>query len=430
MYANILLLTIILLIAIYYQSIQENFGIFGKDKKVYGLQPTAQYPLNYTGCVALSNKEHDSRFINCPFYCKIIQTNNLKNTLVTDNTSYINRPYSLAEINRLLEDEIKDLPKTDLGAVTVLIATLIPFGRQRIIFLFPTLDKTKKPVTSYALLSKFNRWYYTLLHTTYYTASNICIEASYNQCPGIPISRRRTGNFLIGFTEYINITPCGTLFGADINPVIPFYARNIFYATYIPKKYYKKPNVSILSQYDGMRYGCETQLISENGQYILMLDNIFRGLILYKVISGNPYKMCNLGGASVPRRQVWRFPLKSARYARFKLEDTRIKLIDYNREVWRAEIDTPNIPIVLKLTDKGELAVYDSTNKFIKFIDMKAVISGETVEKEDIELEEEIELELQNKRNMQKQQQAMEAQQKLADEEYYNKQVCPIGSVN
>jgi hypothetical protein len=24
----------------------------------------------------------------------------------------------------------------------------------------------------------------------------------------------------------------------------------------------------------------------------------------------------------------------------------------------------------------------------------------------------------------------MEAQQKLADEEYYNKQVCPIGSVN
>lgn len=425
MYTSILLLVIILLISVYYQPIQENFGLFAKDKTYYITQPTAHLPLNYKGCIGFSNNEHYMRLADCPFYLKVFQTRNLQEDFELDNTEYIDKPLSLIEINQLVEKEVSSFSTDDIGPIAVLISTLLLFKRQRIILLFPKFDKDKKNVTVYSMISKFNRWYYTLLYNDYYKASSACVNGVYSQCPGILPYRRRTGNFIIGFKTYIYTTPCGTLFAKEANPMLPYYFRDIFYATYIPKKYNKKPNLSILSQYDGMRYGCDTHLISENGQYMLMLDNLARGLVLYKVLSGDPYSNCRF----TPKKIVWRFPLKSILYARFKLEDSVIRLIDYNKEVWRVTVNTPNIPIVLKLSNDGTLELYDSKNNLLEPIDMNAVFSKEKIDNDkNDEIEAEIEAELLRQLNLRKQQQALQKKQEEADDEYYNKQVCPIGS--
>ena len=138
MYSSLLLLIIVLLLNVFYNSYQEHFGLFRKDKRRYYLQSTSNLPLTYVGCIALTLQEHFDNFLNCPFYIR----------------TYTFPPpgVNFTRISELLKQEIDFVlfhsKAEKIGTVGVLITTLDDLT-QTMHFLFPDfmrlnyVDETK-----------------------------------------------------------------------------------------------------------------------------------------------------------------------------------------------------------------------------------------------------------------------------------------------
>ena len=417
MWLRLLVVFVILLMWILIQEqTREEFGLFRADRTYYYLHPEVNTYMNYRGCIGIRSNELSDRLNSCPCHYRMFTLSN--------NT--------LPQIDQLAKNEVARLGGQG-KTVGILIGT--QGSRQTVIMFFPDYNREGEYVTSFGLISKLHRWYFLLLYTRFYGASGNCvINEQYTHCPGYPnMIVRRSGNFIIGKTWRIYIVPCGVLnrTGAQ-NFEVGVYTNDAFYAFYTPK-WASPPNLSFMSQYDGMRFGCEMQLVSDNGMWVCYMST--RGLGVYRV-NGDVYGACRDGGVAAGALK-WRIPIKSARYGKFKLEDNTVKLIDWNRAIWVITMDTKKTPIVLKLNNDGYFDFYDADGNYLESItdaDINAFLNPEvdlTDQNRRLRMQREMNL---LRRNLELDKQR--AQAELDDEErrrkqreldYYNKFVCPIG---
>lgn len=403
------------------KKVREDFLDFALiTKTTHYMEGTWMHPINYNKCVGINIDE--KRIENAPFYIK----------------SFVNVGFTLSGIGSLLQQEITRLG--DVRTASVLVITN-PNGSLTVHMLFPEFDRERVRVKLYAHIAKNNRWYYLLLYNVYYNAGNgFCPDiGSINQCPGIPVRLVDKNYFFIRYLDYY-WTPCGSSRGARGGPLIPSIRQDLFYAHYIPNprsfnNISPYPNLSFMSQYDTIKFGCESQLVSENGRFILALEPGSFGV--YRVVGGNPFENC-FGGGFVEKSPVWRFPLSSRVYSTFKIESDYIVLVDYNRAIFKITIPTPNTPIVLKLNNLGELEIYDSKNNLLRTFDFNRLwkaIRGEPVDGLEVNMEALRENLIEEKRRQDEKDKqariAREREQERVRQEAqidYNKRVCPIGS--
>lgn len=399
------------------QKREDFISIF--TKRTYYMEGTGMHAINYNKCVGM--KSDENRLDSAPIYIK----------------SFENVRFTLGDIAGQLQAEINRLG--NVRTASVLIITN-PNGLLTVHMLFPEFDTVGERVDLYALVAKNNRWYYMLLYNLYYNAGNeFCPnESSVNQCPGIPVRIRTKNYFFIRYIDYY-WTPCGSSRGVRGSPLVPRIKQNLFYAHYIPNpssfRVTAYPNLSFMSQYDTIKFGCDSQLVSENGRFILALEPGSFGV--YRVLGGNPFESC-FSGAFVSKSPLWRFPLSSRVYATFKIESDYIVLVDYDRTIFKITVPTPNTPIVLKLNNLGELEIYDSKNNKLRTFDYNGLLRAMRGEKEDglevnmdalrANLAEERRLQEEADARARARQEADRERLRQAEQDDYNKRVCPIGS--
>jgi hypothetical protein len=274
-------------------------------------------------------------------------------------------------------------------------------------------ENTKKiiiePVKSREFISRYNRWFFTLIYTRYTQSGSRCHHPKIFQCPGVQPFAYRTGNWLFGRRYYYFHTPCGTnSISQRVPSLIPTIDKTVFYTLYNPNPTLfpgygltADPNISMMTEYDEMLYDCEFMMVSENKQFVCYLQRGY-GLCIYYLIpqtinfrtnsrvpgsstyvdyvnyiNNNIYYRCRsdpgLGGAR--GRLIFRIPLTSRNYACFKLQDNTIFLIDsyegtddfgtktwYGRTAFRVEVNA-DAPIMLKLSNLGVLKIIDAYDK-------------------------------------------------------------------
>lgn len=388
-------------------------------KVTYYMERTDMHPINYNKCVGMKGDEN--RIDSAPFYVK----------------SFENVSFTLGNIASLLQTEINSLEGARVSSVLIITN---PNGSLTVHLLFPEFDKDKVRFKLYALIAKSHRWYYLLLYNIHYNAGNeFCPnESNVRQCPGIPVRLVDKNYFFIRYLDYY-WTPCGSSQGERGSPLVSRIKQNKFYAHYIPNprsfNVTPYPNLSFMSQYDTIKFGCDSQLVSENGRFILALEPGSFGV--YRVLGGNPFESCFNGGF-VAKAAVWRFPLSSRVYATFKIESDYIVLVDYNRTVFKIKVSTPNTPIVLKLNNLGELEIYDSQNNKLRTFDYNRLlqaIRGEPVDGLEVNmdalrdnLKEEQRRQAEADARAKALQEADQQRLRIAEQEDYNKRICPIGS--
>lgn len=422
MYVYIVLLILLTVHVLLFSSQEPFISIFKKRR--YYVENTSGYPLNYSRCVGMPLSESNSRLDNAPFYIK----------------TFYDVSYTLNELGELLQEEISMLKeKGAIKTASVLITTDPRNRKQTIYCLFPEFDTDGEPVTSYAILAKNNRWYYMLFYHLFYNAGRgICLNSkAYSQCPGVPVRLRTKNYFFVKFFDYY-IIPCGIDAGVKNGSLVKRIKQASFYAHYVlNSKIFPTispyPDVSYMSELDTIKYGCETQLISQNGKYIMLLEQHRRNSSFgaYQVIRGNPYEAC-FSGRFVVKKELWRIPLSTRIYATFKLEVNYFVLIDYDRPIFKIIVNTPNTPIVLQLNNDGHLDIYDNKNAKIKtftYQDILNAISGKPVDGLEVDYDA-----LRDNLSAEKRAAEEDAarlreaeEQRLRD--YYNKKVCPIGPV-
>jgi hypothetical protein len=415
----VLLLIVVLLIWTLVTVRVEPFGLFGRDRTYYYVQDGTNNFMNYVGCVGIRASELNSRLNSSPCYYKMFN----------------DAGRTLSAIDQLARGEMEKLGGEG-KTVGVLIAT--SGGRQQIIMFFPDYDRNGEFVKSFGMISKLHRWYFRLMYTRFYGAHPVCIAApdSFNNCPGSPgLVVRRSGNFIIGKTWRIYVVPCGMLGGRERNYELGVYTNDSFYAFYTPK-WADLPKLYYMSQFDAMRFGCEGQLVSENRMWVCYLST--RGLGVYRV-SGDVYGVCRGGGVGAGALK-WLVPVRSRSYAVFKLEDNKVKLIDYNRAIWTITMNTKRTPIVLKLNNDGYFEFYDADGNYIDNItdkDINDLLNPDAnLDERNRRLRMERDMDA-LRRNMERDRRAQEEAQAALDEEerrrrqreldYYNKFMCPIG---
>lgn len=402
----------------------------GRLITVNKLADTSKNSLNYKWCIGMSDDEFtiETRFENCPFY-----------------VAKFHQPISdLSEVESVIIKELTDLQKLGPIGPTGVLMAVSSDNQYSIYLLFPNFTKEKKPILrDLEAISKNHRWFYTLLYTDAYTSSELCSDKQFHQCAGIPIEEERysqaVGSLLIKtdfvtlkeaktgktiqvpYSEYVDdivtsdvvgastryynsflyryITPCGTEIAAtpEANDMVSIFPKQKFYAFYQLNLSHPKfssfwssvspfPNLSMLTEREAMRYGCGTQLVSENHKFVLLLeeDGASRGLRLYELTAPTPqatqelYDSCRTNGKLGPnKRLVWNIPL-SKEYASFKVLDNRIVLVDYDIIIWAIEVTIRNTPIVLKLEDNGSLRIYDDDDNIVQEYSKEEVAQIET----------------------------------------------------
>lgn len=384
-------------------------------KRTYYMERTDMHPINYSKCVGM--KRDENRIDSAPFYVK----------------SFENVSFTLGNIAYLLQEEINLLGNVQVASVLIITN---PSGSLTVHLLFPEFDRDKSRFELYALVAKSHRWYYLLLYNIYYNAGNeFCPnESNVRQCPGIPVRVRTKNYFFIRYVDYY-WTPCGSSRGERGSPLVPRIKQNLFYAHYIPSpksfNVTAYPNLSFMSQYDTIKFGCDSQLVSENRRFILALEP--RSFGVYKVLRGNPFESC-FGGAFVAKAALWRFPLSSRVYSTFKIESDYIVLVDYDRTIFKITVPTPNTPIVLKLNNLGELEIYDSKNNKLRTFDYNGLlraIRGEKVDGLEVNMDairENQRLQAEADARARAIREADQERLRRAQQDDYNKRVCPIGS--
>lgn len=348
-------------------------------------------PIVYTRCVGQGLAE--DRATTAPFYVKAI-----------DDIPFKGAAFSkfFTRVGNALYNEIERLG--DVRVASILIQTSLDLS-QKVYLLFPEFNKNGVKEESYALIAKNHRWYYLLLYTSFYNA-------------GIKI-------------------PCQIR-----SPLIPLVKYKSFYTYYVPgTNHFKRitpfPNISYMSQFDAMKYGCDTQLVSENRKYIMLLNFITKTFGIYKILMGNPFLQCQ-GGLYTTNTALCSIPLSWSNYASFKIEENYIALIDNAKLLFSITISTPNTPIVLKLSNQGTIEIYDSKNAFVRTVtctDIKNAIRGIKVDSINVNLEA-IQKNLAEQQRLQEEANVRARNQQKLDEQYvcreatagYNKSVCPIGS--
>ena len=383
------------------------------------LESTAMHPINYSKCVGMPSDEN--RIDKAPFYVKTFSRVN----------------YTLGNIAYQLQQEISRL---NAKVASVLIITY--GGAQDIYLLFPEFSPEEERVVPFALIAKNHRWYYLLLYNLYYNAGNfLCLNpAVYGQCYGIRERLVVKNYFFIRYMDWY-ITPCGASGGANPSPMVPIIKQNDFYAHYVPNpKQFPNitpyPNLAYMSQYDTIKYGCDSQMVSENRRFILLLEQSSRSFGVYRVVGGNPFDFCT-SGVFVPKVPLWRVQLSSRLYATFKIESNYVVLVDYDRPIFKITVPTKKVPIVMKLNNQGELEFYDSENNKVDmtlgFKEIDNAIKGITAVKG---LELDYDAMRNNATEEDRRQKEIAARAREAEEQQlrdsqlddYNKRVCPIGS--
>lgn len=420
MWLRLFVVFVILLMWILVQEqTREEFGLFRADRTYYYLHPESSIYMNYQGCIGIQSNELAERLNSSPCHYRMFTLSN--------NT--------LPQIDELAKNEIQRLGGQG-KTVGILIGS--QGSRQTVIMFFPDYNREEEYVTSFSMISKLHRWYFLLLYTRYYGANNNCvINEQYTHCPGKPgMIVRRSGNFIIGKTWRIWTVPCGLLNRTQANNFeIKVYKNDAFYAFYTPK-WAAPPKLSFMSQYDAMKFGCEMQLVSDNGMWVCYLSP--RGLGVYRV-NGDVYGACREAKVAAGALK-WIIPIKSARYGKFKLEDNKVKLIDWNRAIWVITMDTKKTPIVLKLNNNGYFDFYDSDGNYIDnitsgdinaFLNPELDLTEETRRQRRLRMERELNL---LRRNLELDKQRAQAElddennrRKQRELDYYNKFVCPIG---
>jgi hypothetical protein len=397
--------------------VREDFvAIF--TKRTFYMESTAMHPINYTKCVGIPSSE--DKVESAPFHVK----------------SYYNVQFTLGNIAYELQQEVNRLSGVKIASVLI---TTHADKKMDIHLLFPEFDKDRERVVPFALIAKNHRWYYLLLYNLYYNAgNNYCLNTGfYNQCYGLPVRVIVKNYFFIKYIDWY-ITPCGSSGGESPSPMVPKIKQNDFYTHYIPNprqfNLTPYPILCYMSQFDTIKYGCDSQLVSPLGRFLLLLEQSSRSFGVYRVVAGNPYESCFYGGF-VAKRAHWRIPVSSGVYATFKIESNYIVLIDYDKPIFKIVVNTVNVPIVLKLTDEGEIEIYDSKNTKIKTLgldDFLSAIEGRKVEGIDMNMEAlRANLAEESRRQAEADARAIEAEEqrlKNAQLDDYNKRVCPIGA--
>jgi hypothetical protein len=428
------------------------------------------------------------------FYMGCIQfvDNELITTLQTNKAIYILPKTNITDFKNLETMTLQVLKEisqksSDIGPCAIL-TTKKPNNTFDAYYLFPNFDKDGMVITGDSAIAKAHRWYYRIIYTDFYKNTNskeiLCIDKT-TQCPGVPVRTviTRPGEYnpndvapspststststVTGVTspklynefDYYIIhnyyTPCGSPTTDNTITNASIYMINIMHPIFSSFQIYPAPNISMLTEFDGMRYGCDSQLVSTNNKYVLILEEERPGLVLYRVDSGEPMLSCR-NNNSYGRTEVWRIPLSEGSYnpktkpddidpvelynfARFKLEDDILKLHDKDLLIWSYDPDTSNGPCILKLGDNGSLYVNDSLgNQLVTFStdDFVAISKGVPpsgsafrgsskffINRGIVQKNMEADQKKQEQQNL-----ALQNIQSQKTKEEYNRNVCPVG---
>lgn len=452
-------------------SYKEHFLPNIKDKIRYFVEETSSLPINYIGCGKLTLSRDDPGLLtSANFYYQKKRFTRFQDI----STSIL----------PILQKLRKNSPGEVIGPVAVLVSK-ISTNEIEVIYLFPNFDKRGVPFVGYNAIAKAHRWYYRLVYSVYYKeSSKFCINKDTAQCPNVPVRKVMERPELYGQTKvyaplneprfgygdgygyyydpynYWNIyyyyTPCGTRKNNN-SKYYAVYLLNTTDPLYNTFSINTNPNISFISEYGGIRYGCDFQVVSPNQKYMLRLEesgnrNGAPGLVLYKINDGNPFLNCREKEA-ITTEQMWKIPLSSGNYiapptdskkkpiktdynyAHFKIENDVLYLIDKDVVVWSYKIDTPNSPAIVQLDDNGTLQIYDSTNKLIDSLTisyMSRVSTGARSSRyyiDDVAISNNERKYLEYMKRMQERSEAVSAKNTKDIQTYYNKEVCPIGFV-
>lgn len=469
-------------------SIEEFYPVL-RNRVYYNVEDTINGSLQYIGCgnLTLSAPKNTALFL---------EGKGDDPTLLTSVSFYHVKKKlgSFQEISSAILPTLQAIqlkyPDHNIGPVAALVSKLSN-TQIEVIYYLPNFDTKGVPIVGMNALAKAHRSYYRIVYSTLYTnPSKLCIHQTTTQCPGVHVRTVMQRPSLYGQTRTFASIPSasssssygryGGLGGYYYDPYNYWIIHNYYTPCGTPKdrhfKYYaiyllnptdplyngfsidQNPNLSFISEYSGIRYGCDFQVVSPNKKYMLRLDEFTNrseppGLVLYKILEGDPFLECR-NKESFEKETVWKIPLSYGNYvappdeernkplrtdynyAHFKIENDTLYLVDKDITVWSYKIDVSRSPAIMQLNDQGSLVVYDAKNEvvdntltsgFMKRVANREKSSRYFIDDEYI-AENERKFQEYTKREAQYAQ-ALSEKEKREQQTYYNKEICPIGFV-
>lgn len=458
----------------------------------YLLENTSDQGFDYVGCGKLTRTKmkDDERLFETPNFYTVQKTFS-----------------RFQEVGPFIVPTLQQLgaKSHSIGPVAVILRKLSSTKVQAT-YLFPNFTKEGEPLTGYNAIAKAHRWYHRTVYGPYYKYAStppgsvdFCKSYTTTQCPGVPVRiyKKRPANYglytrcfyvknyVSRYDSYYNYsyqerlddrrsyydpydyweiynyyTACGTVKDKEYI-YYTIYTLNPYHSLFDKFSIDPRHNISFLSEYEGMMYGCEYQLVSPQRKYFLVLETMedilsAPGLALYQVISGDPILHCR-NNKPLAKKKIWKIylskgnytapaagdkndpedydpPKKAAfNYAHFKIESGVIYLVDKDTVIWSYKIADSKSPAIVQLNDEGALDIFDSYNEKIDSLSiemMKGVAAGFKSSRYFINENWVLEKERLYQEMKQKNADKRTLQEKDAEQQRiysYNKDICPIG---